>query len=126
SFGRHQRRRRLDDPCLSAIETPGKVRLLRPAPVIRMAVRVDPLVIGGAEADDDFIAPGPDSVIGRPSSIPSRLAVDGDMFHRLRRVSAGSTARDPRRTEKRKERPFHFLTPSSTARLPRGATFSAN
>ena len=50
---------------------------------------VDPgtevLVVAGAEADDDLVAPTPDSVVGRPAAEASCDRIDGDLLDDARR-----------------------------------------
>ena len=71
----------LDGPGDSPVEAASEARFFRPGRVLLMARGWLFFEISGAESDQDFVAPGPDAVIRRPSAEPSRLAVHEDAEH---------------------------------------------
>ena len=78
----------LDGPGLPAIAAAGQQVLLRLVVVDGVSFGTVVLVIAGAEADQDLVAPRPDAVIGRPAAEPARLGVDLHVNWIARHVAA--------------------------------------
>src|SRR5262249_15624916 len=72
-------RRIFNRPCLAAIAAAREQMFLRPLAVDVVTLRAEVLVIACAEADEDFVAPRPESVIGGPSAEASRPGKNFDV-----------------------------------------------
>ena len=52
--------------------------------VINVMVRTSVLVVTRAKADQYFVSPGPDSMIGRPTTKATTLSINSDVFNSFR------------------------------------------
>src|SRR5438105_95293 len=74
-----------------------------------MAIRIEPFVVGGAKANQNFVVPGPDSVISGPAAVTSGFRIDCDVLDDVRRFGReGSTGTDRDQKESHHYRTHSF------------------
>jgi hypothetical protein len=76
----------LDVPGASAVAAAGQQVFLGFGAVDVVAVGAEVLVGAGAEADEDFVAPGPKAVVSGPAGEPPRFVVDHHVLGSGRRL----------------------------------------
>ena len=69
-----------DRPGMAAVEAAGQEVVLGFLAVDGVDPGTEVLVVPGAEANDDLVAPDPDTVIGRPAAEAARNRIDGHLL----------------------------------------------
>ena len=77
----------LDGPCATTVTAAGQQVFFGPIVIDVVHLGAAVLMIAGAEADKDLVAPGPDTVIGRPSAKATRLTIDEHVLDGLIRTA---------------------------------------
>ena len=86
-------------PGFSAVEAAGEPMFFGLFAVDVVAV-AEVLVIAPAETEEDFVAPRPNAVIGRPAAETPRLVIDHDVMNVGRALSGGEGCKGDEEEEK--------------------------